>query len=375
MHQSGRQEPRRDTVAFVSVTGGLGGPSRSLATLLSHLDGSVTRTLMSPVGKFTDMVRDRGSADEHVQLPRWRHLPRISRLFAAARIASWAMKNRKRLLAFHANGQAELNLVGPVSLIFRIPVVVWAHASEASPSTLLFGGLWGKVLPEMTWSAVSRDAQEVLVNSRLVSPQTEVKIVANPIDPNDVVPERRVSHEGINIGYLRGRGITTGFDLIPEVAETLIGSLIRWLVFTSPPGSAAPADQHKTWARMEPLVGPYIEMRGKVPRVDAAYAECDIVFCPSLQESFGRVAAEAMLNGIPIVATDIPPFRRLIGDREAGLLFPVGDARAAADCITELAEDPGLRDRLGLEGMRRAAAFDPGAIANRFLDIYIASGR
>ena len=148
----------------------------------------------------------------------------------------------------------------------------------------------GARLPEITWAAVSNDANEVLVKSRLVTSQTEVKIVPNPIDPNDVLAESQLPHDGINIGYFRGRAKSTGFSLIPEVAETLSGSPIRWLVFTSQPGAAAPADQHETWTRMEPLVGRYIEMRGKVPRVDIAYAECDIVFCPSLQESFGRVA-------------------------------------------------------------------------------------
>ncbi len=37
-----------------------------------------------------------------------------------------------------------------------------------------------------------------------------------------------------------------------------------------------------------------------------------------------------MLNGIPVVASDIEPLRELLGDDEAGLLFPPGDAVAAA---------------------------------------------
>ena len=71
--------------------------------------------------------------------------------------------------------------------------------------------------------------------------------------------------------------------------------------------------------------------------------------CPSVLESFCRVAAEAMLNGIPVVGSDLAPIRALLGDDEAGLLFPVGDTHRAAEAIARLVADGG-RTALGAAG-------------------------
>jgi glycosyltransferase involved in cell wall biosynthesis len=104
--------------------------------------------------------------------------------------------------------------------------------------------------------------------------------------------------------------------------------------------------------------------------VREAYARCDIVFVPSRRESFCRVAAEAMLNGIPVVASDLQPLQELLGDDEAGLLVPIDDRDAAVAALRRLASDEDLRRRLGAEGRRRAAAFSPEAVARAMRALY-----
>jgi len=53
-------------------------------------------------------------------------------------------------------------------------------------------------------------------------------------------------------------------------------------------------------------------VRGRTLDVSQAYGRADIVLCPSREESFGRIAAEAMMNSIPVVASDIPAYRELV---------------------------------------------------------------
>jgi glycosyltransferase involved in cell wall biosynthesis len=55
---------------------------------------------------------------------------------------------------------------------------------------------------------------------------------------------------------------------------------------------------------------------------------------------------EAMALARPVVASDLPPLRELVGPNR-GLLVPAGDASALADALDLLAGDPGLRARLG----------------------------
>ena len=75
------------------------------------------------------------------------------------------------------------------------------------------------------------------------------------------------------------------------------------------------------------------------------------------------------MNGIPVVATDIPALRHLLGDG-AGLLFPVGDTAAAAEAIRDLVTDPEQRQRAGAIGKERGAAFLPAGVAAQMCDLY-----
>jgi glycosyltransferase involved in cell wall biosynthesis len=95
---------------------------------------------------------------------------------------------------------------------------------------------------------------------------------------------------------------------------------------------------------------------------------------PSLRESFGRVVAEAMANGLPVVASDLEPIRDLLGDNAAGLLVPAGDVTAMSEAIGRLAGDPLLRDLLGREGRKRSSRFAPGPITWRLEQLYGVGG-
>ncbi len=74
-----------------------------------------------------------------------------------------------------------------------------------------------------------------------------------------------------------------------------------------------------------------------------------VLVLPSLAEGRGLVLVEAMAEGLPVVASDIPGPRELALPGRTGFLFPPGDAAALADCLRRLA-DPSVRSRLGEGG-------------------------
>ncbi|MGH2595275.1 MAG: glycosyltransferase family 4 protein [Actinomycetota bacterium] len=359
----------RSTVLFVVLAAGLGGSTRSVATVLAHLDPVRVRRVLStpPYGRFLDLVNERGLADALVPLPANRgRFRRISRVWAAWRVAAWLWSNRP-IAAIHVNGPEELNVVALAARVFRIRVVVWSHARGVSPWMRRLSWLWPHVLRDVTFAAVSPLARQVLVDGGLAR-TGDVEIVPNPIDPEDVVgvPD---GHDGLVVGYLGSDAAYKGFQFLPAIIEAVEHLPVRWLVF---------ADQHPSsdsvvWEKLNRLPAETVTVVGKVDNVREAYARCDVVLCPSLQESFCRVAAEAMLNGLPVVASDLEPLRDLLGEEEAGLLFPPGDVHAAAAMFGRLAADEHLMKRLGERGRERAGVFDPSAVTRRLAALYSVS--
>ncbi len=100
------------------------------------------------------------------------------------------------------------------------------------------------------------------------------------------------------------------------------------------------------------------------------YSAADIVVMPSLYESFGMVALEAMACGTPVVASDVGGLSFVVRDGETGMLVPEGDPRALADTLEHLLCEPDLRTRLGKRGVEVAHEYAWTSIASRIEEVY-----
>ena len=78
------------------------------------------------------------------------------------------------------------------------------------------------------------------------------------------------------------------------------------------------------------------------------------------------VVLEAMAMGCPVVVSDIPSLRELVGPGEHGDVVPPGDADALAIALERLCADPDRRAALGAAAAARARArFGAPAAAER----------
>ncbi len=95
-----------------------------------------------------------------------------------------------------------------------------------------------------------------------------------------------------------------------------------------------------------------VEFVGKQPQsqIRDYLSVADLLLLPSLTESFGLSALEAMACEVPVLATRVGGLPEVVEDGECGYLFAVGDVQGMAETAIEILSDESHRERLGRRG-------------------------
>lgn len=104
--------------------------------------------------------------------------------------------------------------------------------------------------------------------------------------------------------------------------------------------------------------------------VQNVLAASDIFVLPSHFEGLPMSVIEAMLCGLPVVATDIRGPREQVVHGETGVLVPKATVQPLAAALRYLATDPAARSRMGAAGRSRAMAlYSEAEIIRHTLDL------
>ena len=100
----------------------------------------------------------------------------------------------------------------------------------------------------------------------------------------------------------------------------------------------------------------------------AFYPALDVLVVPSLNstESFGLVQIEAMMNGVPVVASNLPGVRRPVQTTGMGRVVPIGDSGALAMAICEIFEV----GEQAADSLLDFGVYRPDFVATRYEDIF-----
>jgi glycosyltransferase involved in cell wall biosynthesis len=91
-------------------------------------------------------------------------------------------------------------------------------------------------------------------------------------------------------------------------------------------------------------------------RLAELYKQADIFVLPSLSEGYGMVLAEALVFGLPVVASKVAAIPEMVDDGINALLVCPKDPEALASAIRKLAVDSDFRIRMRKANIIRAAS-------------------
>jgi glycosyltransferase involved in cell wall biosynthesis len=170
---------------------------------------------------------------------------------------------------------------------------------------------------------------------------------------------------GMSARFATEKGVEVLLGAMPRLLKAYPNALV---LFAGAYQNIMGEEQY--WERLAPTIREY-EAQGSwkfLGNLDPAQMACfypnlDVLVLPSLNstESFGMVQIEAMMNGVPSIASNLPGVRQPVKVHEMGKIIPIGDSNALADALLEIVGNP------------EAFKSDPQPIAQRYLPDTIAS--
>ncbi len=190
----------------------------------------------------------------------------------------------------------------------------------------------------------------------VVLPQTSRDAIAEFARKNN--PSNRKPVIGMAARFAAEKGVEVMLDALPRVLERYPDAMVLYAgQFEDVLGEEEYAN------RLFPKIQEY-QAKGQwrflgvlnPEQMAAFYPNLNALVVPSLNstESFGLVQIEAMMNGVPVIASNLPGVRQPVTITSMGRIFSTGDARGLANDLLSIFAQP--QDYSG----------DPLAVTKRF---------
>ncbi|WP_449063953.1 glycosyltransferase family 4 protein [Planomonospora algeriensis] len=286
---------------------------------------------------------------------------------SANRVRRWVRDGRFDVLHVHEPFIPSVGLLA--CWVARGPIVATFHASYGRSRAF-------SVATPVIMSALEKISARIAVSD--AARKTLVEFIGGDavLIPNGVTVRRYTEAEplpraagGEVIGFLgRMDEPRKGLPVLLEAFALLAPQRpeLRLLI-------AGPGDADEVLERVPATFHDRVELLGMVSEEDKvrAYHSVDVFCAPNLGgESFGIVLTEAMSAGAAILASDIPAFRKVLDEGQAGALFETGNAASLAREAAALLDDPARRAKLSDEARTAVWKYDWSTVARDVARVY-----
>jgi L-malate glycosyltransferase len=268
---------------------------------------------------------------------------------SALRIARFV--RRKNVQIIHAHLAKDYPVAAAAARMARASLVITRHVLfPMNPlHRLLLRGVKMVIAPS---SAVARSLQD-----QRIFPSQKIVTIRHGLDI-DKFPVR-ASRQGdrLCVGSVGNLDPVKGFDILIRAAA-IVSKKLPSVKFKIVGEDRSPDNRNEVaLRRLIDLEGvqDMVQLAGWANNISDAFSEFDVFVSASRSESFGFVIAEAMLSGLPVVATQTEGAKEIISDPSLGRLVPVAAVEDLAEAVIGVLEDASLRRELARFGRNHIA--------------------
>lgn len=286
--------------------------------------------------------------------------------------------DRKQIDILHMHGYGATTFGRAAAAMRRLPAILHEHANLTD--TPWFQKVADRALEPFTdiAIAVSQSTAEFVIKARQI-PARKVKVVylGAPFDEfsrqrstGEVAAIRRglgIAQDDFSIGTVTRLHESKGNEYLVEAARYVLDARPHARFHLVGEGPLQPALEAQ--ARRLNL-GDRFVFAGFAKDVAATLSAFDLSVFPSLWEGTPLTGFEALAAGKAIVATDADGLLDILTDGHDARIVPKRNARALADRIITLMDQPDERARLASHARETGRRYDIGAFVRRMERLY-----
>ena len=294
--------------------------------------------------------------------------------FEIARLAAWLIWHRVEVVNTHSSNDGWL--AGLAARLAVRPILIRSRHIEVDYPNRFWSGLAFRVLPHHVITTSQRIADRLV--AELGVPSARVTCVATGVDLKRFDPkiegtlhrELGLAPDVALIGMISVLRSWKGHATFVEAAEILFVKVKRPLHFVIA-GDGPAREEWTQKLKKEPFQG-RVTLLGHRADVPNVLASLEVLVLPSYaHEGIPQIILQAQAMSRPVVATTIGGIPEVVENGVTGLLVPPREAKALAEKIGAVLEDPTLSVKLG-QAARAAIEknYSLDAMGQRLLALY-----
>lgn len=193
-------------------------------------------------------------------------------------------------------------------------------------------------------------------------PKRKVRVINNAVSPAPAVSDDEIAKQRSNFGFLPADFIIGSVGRVADDHKRF-SDLIRAVKILHDNGfknakliiiGDGPDRMNLERLVQQCSLNDHVVFAGYHGEARRLYPLMDVFALASAHEAFGLVLAEAMMAGVPVVATRVGGIPHVLDQGNAGRLVPSFQPNAMADEISKLIQDADGRKKLGDTGLKHA---------------------